>query len=163
MAVAMQKRMRELQSEWRALGVQNLFRLRIGINTGFCTVGNFGSEDRMDYTIIGSEVNLASRLQAHAELGGILLGHETHALVREAIATSEQDPITVKGFAKPVRIYKVLGLRDEFAGADGQIRYEGQSGNLTIDFDDLSQAEGRKLRQLAEQIIGRLNASEAPG
>ena len=54
MAIAMQRRMRELQLKWRDLGSEKPFQLRIGINTGFCTVGNFGSEDRMDYTIIGT-------------------------------------------------------------------------------------------------------------
>jgi len=46
----MQERMRELQAEWRELGLEKPFQLRIGINTGYCTVGNFGSRDRMDYT-----------------------------------------------------------------------------------------------------------------
>ena len=78
MAIAMQRRMRELQFEWRDVGLEKPFQLRIGINTGYCTVGNFGSEDRMDYTIIGNEVNLASRLQSHADLGGILVSHETY-------------------------------------------------------------------------------------
>src|SRR5262245_18260573 len=68
MAIAMQRRMRELQWEWRDSGLEKPFQLRIGINTGYCTVGNFGSDDRMDYTIISSEVNLAARLQSHAEL-----------------------------------------------------------------------------------------------
>jgi adenylate cyclase len=68
--------MRELQLMWRDLGSEKPFQLRIGVNTGFCTVGNFGSEDRMDYTIIGNEVNLAARLQSHAELGGIVVAHE---------------------------------------------------------------------------------------
>jgi len=58
---AMLKRMRELQAEWHELGAEKPFHLRIGINTGYCTVGNFGSEDRMDYTIIGSAVNLTAR------------------------------------------------------------------------------------------------------
>ena len=86
MAIAMQRRMTELQSEWRDAGLERPFHLRIGINTGYCTVGNFGSEDRMDYTIIGGEVNLASRLQSHAEPGGILLSHETYSLVKDAVA-----------------------------------------------------------------------------
>src|SRR5260221_7045313 len=73
MSSAMQRRMRELQLKWLDLGSEKPFQLRIGVNTGFCTVGNFGSEDRMDYTIIGNEVNLAARLQSHAELGGILV------------------------------------------------------------------------------------------
>jgi len=76
MSIAMQRRMRELQLKWLDLGSEKPFQLRIGVNTGFCTVGNFGSEDRMDYTIIGNEVNLAARLQSHAELGGILVTHE---------------------------------------------------------------------------------------
>ena len=101
MAIAMQRRMRELQLKWRDLGSEKPFQLRIGINTGFCTVGNFGSEDRMDYTIIGNEVNLAARLQSHAERGGILVAHETSCLIKDAILTEEQEAISVKGFIRP--------------------------------------------------------------
>ncbi len=67
MAIAMRKRMRELQELWRASGIEKPLQCRIGINTGYCTVGNFGSEARMDYTIIGSGVNLASRLETAAK------------------------------------------------------------------------------------------------
>jgi PAS domain S-box-containing protein len=110
MAIAMQRRMRELQSEWLDMGLEKPFELRIGINTGFCTVGNFGSEDRMDYTIIGNEVNLAARLETHAEVGGILLAHETHSLIKDTVMAEEGDTLTVKGFARPVRTYSVVGL-----------------------------------------------------
>ncbi len=103
MAIAMQQRMRDLQAEWRERGQEHVFQLRIGINTGFCTVGNFGSDDRIDYTIIGNEVNLAARLQSHADLGGILLAHETYALVKDAVLTEETGTITVKGFPTPVQ------------------------------------------------------------
>ena len=53
----------------------------MGVNTGFCTVGNFGSVDRLDYTVIGNPVNLAARLQSRAERGGILMSAEAEALV----------------------------------------------------------------------------------
>ena len=86
MAIAMQKRMRELEAEWRDRGLEKPFQIRVGVSTGFCTVGNFGSEDRMDYTIIGGGVNLASRLQSNAMPGGIVLSHETWSLVKDMIA-----------------------------------------------------------------------------
>lgn len=120
MAITMQRRMRELQSEWQNLGLEKPFQLRIGINTGFCTVGNFGSEDRMDYTIIGNEVNLAARLQSNSELGGILLTPETYALVKDFVLAEEKEPITVKGFARPIRTYSVLGIYNDLA-TDGRI------------------------------------------
>ena len=63
MAIRMQKRVAELQRFWKKHGVSNGMRVRMGINTGYCTVGNFGSELRLDYTVLGSPVNLAARLQ----------------------------------------------------------------------------------------------------
>ena len=80
MAVDMQRRLSELNAKWRAAGIEQPFRVRMGINTGFCNVGNFGSTDRMDYTIIGAEANLAARLQAIAEPGHIVVSYETYAL-----------------------------------------------------------------------------------
>ena len=127
MAIAMQRRMQELQSEWLDMGLERPFQLRIGINTGFCTVGNFGSGDRMDYTIIGNEVNLAARLEAHAEVGGILMAHETHSLVNDTVLAEEGDTLTVKGFAKPVRTYSVMGLYDDLV-EQGRIIHTEQDG-----------------------------------
>ena len=155
MAIAMQRRMRELQSEWRDGGLENPFQLRIGINTGYCTVGNFGSVERMDYTIIGGEVNLASRLQAHAGAGGILLSHETHSLVQEIVLAEEQTPMEVKGFAKPVRNYKVL---DQLAPQPGQqrlIREEHEGMKVYLDLHKLDKATAA---QALESILARLRA-----
>ena len=85
MAIDMQRRLAQLNGEWRRRGIEQPFRARMGINTGFCNVGNFGSEDRMDYTIIGAEANLAARLQSIAEPGGIVMSYETYALVRDMV------------------------------------------------------------------------------
>jgi PAS domain S-box-containing protein len=83
MALAMQKRVGELAHEWANSGIATPLRSRIGIHTGYCTVGNFGSDDRMDYTMIGGTVNLASRLEHEAPPGGVLISFETYALVKE--------------------------------------------------------------------------------
>jgi hypothetical protein len=109
------------------MGLEKPFEIRIGINTGFCTVGNFGSADRMDYTIIGNEVNLAARLESLAEVGGILMAHETHSLVKDTIMAEESDAMTVKGFAKPVRTYRVVGLYDDLVG-QGRVILEERDG-----------------------------------
>ncbi len=127
MAIAMQRRMRELEQEWRNRGLLRPFRIRMGIATGFCTVGNFGSRDRMDYTIIGNEVNLAARLQSATEPGSILLSHETNALVQGLVLTEEQPPITVKGFPKPISGYKLVGTYDDLVKA-GRVVLEERDG-----------------------------------
>ena len=95
----------------------------------------------MDYTIIGSAVNLtASRLQSHSEIDGILLGHETYSLVRDDVAVEEQTPIKVKGFAEPVRCYKVLGLYDDLAEEGSVIREELDGFKVLLDLQKQDRA-----------------------
>ncbi len=155
MAIAMQRRMRELRSEWLGMGLERPLELRIGINTGFCTVGNFGSAERMDDTIIGNEVNLAARLESQAEVGGILLAHETHALVEDRVLAEEGDTLTAKGFAKPVRTYGVVGLYDDLV-EQGRIISRDQEGlALKIDRDKLTKAEAIKaIKGVLSQLEG---------
>jgi adenylate cyclase len=133
MAIAMQRRIRELTSEWQEMGLEKSFQVRIGINTGFCTVGNFGSPDRMDYTIVGHEVNLASRLQTHAPVGGILISQKTYSLVKDTVLTEEQEAIVVKGFAEPVRTHEVVGIYDDLARQGRIIRKEQAGLRILLD------------------------------
>lgn len=118
MAIAMQQRMDELQHLWRDVGCTQAFRIRIGINTGYCDVGNFGSEQRMDYTIIGPEVNLAARLEQAAQPGTILMSGKTWALVRDAVDAEPCEPVRAKGFAEPIEVHRVLAQQRATAAAE---------------------------------------------
>ena len=153
MAIAMQRRMRELQIEWRDAGLEKPFQSRIGINTGYCTVGNFGSEDRMDYTIIGSEVNLAARLQSHVEPGGILLSHATYSLLKDHVQVEERDLIHAKGLSKPVRNYRVIDRFDDMIGQGKAIREEKDGLRVLVDLQKLGKADAAKA---LETIVLRL-------
>ena len=112
MAFEMQRRIAELNVKWRKRGIEQPFRSRTGINTGYCNVGNFGSDERMDYTIIGAEANLAARLQSIAQPGGIVLSYETFMLVSNMVCARALEPLTLKGISRPVVPYAV-----EAAGA----------------------------------------------
>jgi len=153
MAIEMQRRMRQLDQEWRNRGLERPFRIRMGISTGFCTVGNFGSPDRMDYTIIGNEVNLAARLEAAAEAGGILLAHETNALVRDAVLTEEQPPITVKGFSKPINTFKVVGTFDELVKSGRVVLQEREGVRVLV---DLSKQDRTEAIAILEEVLSQL-------
>ena len=127
MALEMQGRIAELNAKWRNEGVENPFRVRMGVNTGFCNVGNFGSSDRMDYTIIGAEANLAARLQSIAEPGHVVVSYETYALVRRIVVAHPLPPITMKGISRDVIPYAVDGMLDA-SGAKVQIFSEHMTG-----------------------------------
>jgi adenylate cyclase len=159
MAIAMQRRMGELQDEWRDRGLDRPFQVRIGINTGYCTVGNFGSEDRMDYTIIGNEVNLAARLESNAESGGILMTHKTYSLVKDTVTAIEEKPLTVKGFAKPVRTYKVVDHDDELVEQPQVIRRSQDGLALRIDRAKLTDGAKAEVIETLEEITAQLKSS----
>jgi adenylate cyclase len=94
----------------------------------------------MDYTIIGGQVNLASRLQSNAEPGSILVSHETYALVKDTILADEQEPMHAKGFAKPVRNYRVLDQLEKSADQGRVIREEQDGLRLFLDLQKLQKA-----------------------
>ncbi len=108
MAVAMQNRMGELSEYWLEKGFAEPLKIRCGINTGYVAVGNFGSEERLDYTIIGSQVNLASRLESQASPGGILISHSTRALVKDEFQLRDIGEIKAKGFQRSFTAYEVV-------------------------------------------------------
>src|SRR5207247_1199807 len=110
---------------------------------------------RMDYTIIGSEVNLAQRLEQAADAGGILISSATHALVEREIEAAEQRPLHVKGFPEAVRAYAVQG-EAQAPGTRKVFQWERLGMRVLVDLDRLPDAERAaaavELMQTADRI-----------
>ena len=105
MAIDMQKKVRELGPEWHKYGHE--LGLGIGINTGFMTVGNIGSDIHRDYTVIGNQVNVAARLESVAKAGQILISQRTYSQLNGVVEVEEIGEIKVKGIHSPVRTFRV--------------------------------------------------------
>ncbi len=108
MALDMQQAMTRLNSRWRAAGITEVLQVRMGINTGVVTIGNFGSPDRMKYAALGKHVNVAARLQARCEPGRVLISHSTWLLVNDQIPCAVKGELQLKGIHKPVMTYELL-------------------------------------------------------
>jgi adenylate cyclase len=107
MAIRMQARVQELHRHWQNLGATQGLRVRMGITSGYCTVGNFGSEQRLDYTVLGSPVNLAARLQGIAPSNTIYVDEGTRNHIETAIECIPVEKVTPKGFARPIQVYQL--------------------------------------------------------
>ena len=112
MAIAMQNKVAELDRNWREdRGIIDGLKVRMGISTGYCTVGNFGSVQRVDYTVLGSTVNLASRLESICQPRKILVAPETKALLEKEFKFEAQEAVELKGFNKPVVPFQYVDLK----------------------------------------------------
>jgi class 3 adenylate cyclase/GAF domain-containing protein len=158
MALAMRKRMSELQTTWRASGIEAPLRCRMGINTGVCTVGNFGSEDRMDYTIIGGDVNLASRIESACPPNEILISYETHAHVKDVICCEEHGHLDVKGIAYPVATYRVVDLFEMMDDVHQPIHVALPHMQLDVDVTLMSAAEQQEAADVLRNAARRLSS-----
>ena len=105
MAIDMQKRVAALRDEWLQFG--HVLGIGIGINTGYMTVGNIGSEMHRDYTVIGNQVNVAARLESKAQKGQILISQRTYSRVEDLVDVEKMGAIEVKGIHNPIMIYNV--------------------------------------------------------
>lgn len=157
MAIDMRNRLSEMRREWDVLGVTTPLRVRMGINTGFCTVGNFGSEERLDYTIVGGAVNLASRLEGAADTDEILISQDTFSLIKEKIACRPKSEITVKGIAYPVRTYTVIDLLETLQKEREHIKAQLEGFNLAIDFDKLNYSDKLYVREMLQKAMAKLD------
>src|SRR5262249_31342075 len=107
--IAMQRKMTELNRRWKLNGEEE-HGVRIGINTGYVTVGNLGTEEVWSYTVVGAEVNKTQRLEDKCQLGGLLLGRKTYALARQlAVIDGNLEPATeeLHGFGTVHDLYRI--------------------------------------------------------
>ena len=163
MALEMQARVDDLQSVWRDRGVPRSLHVRMGINTGYVTVGNFGSEDRLDYTIVGGQVNAAARLEESAEPDEILISGETFALVQDRILCEPVGEIKVQGIAYPIRTYRVVGRRDEARPELRRVRADHEGFRLLLDPALLAAKDVQDAREALRKALEALGSDEREG
>jgi class 3 adenylate cyclase len=135
MAIEMRKHMKVLRQKWKAQGIQQPLEIRMGINTGYCTVGNFGAETRMDYTLLGKEVNLASRLESSAEPSEILISYETYSLIQDRILCREKGQVNVKGFSRPIPVYQVVDFRKDLGARRSFTELDVEGFSMSLDME----------------------------
>jgi adenylate cyclase len=165
MALAMRERMRELASVWRDSGLEKPLRCRTGINTGFCTVGNFGSKDHLDYSIVGGGANLACRLEQMAPSGEILISYETYAHVKDAVCCEERGHINAKGISHPVATYRVIDTYDNLGKTRDLIHEDYGTLKLDVNLEAMSKKERDHAVSVLQRAVDRLsrpNETAAP-
>ena len=137
MATKMQRRIEDLQTYWKKIGIKNGMQVRMGISTGYCTVGDFGSQQRLDYTAFGSPVNLAARLEAMAPATKIIISEQTYDLISDQVKCEPFKEITPKGFSRPVNTFCISddNLKSKVS-EQGQFKRLGS--RVSIDIFDTS-------------------------
>ena len=137
MALRMKARVEELREYWERNGVKGGLAIRVGIATGHCTVGNFGSNQRMDYTALGGPVNISARLESKAPKNEILISDATHNLIKGKVETNYFDEIKLKGFARPIGIHLVKDFKSDNHKNERKT-YSHRGKHIDIDVFDVS-------------------------
>tara|TARA_Y100000589_G_C27106685_1_gene610408 strand:- start:86 stop:1276 length:1191 start_codon:yes stop_codon:yes gene_type:complete len=151
MALEMQERMVELREKWLQEGFAEPFEIRMGVNTGYCNVGNFGSDQRLTYTIIGGEVNVAARLESVAAVNGLYMSYETYAHVQDMVEVEQKEAIKMKGINRDIRIYSVKGRKEEGREKTKVTKVAKPTKKELSDIEQLKE-ESKELKQKSERL-----------
>jgi adenylate cyclase len=161
MAIAMRRENKLLRQKWKALGFEGL-HVRMGITTGYCHVGNFGSNSRMSYTIIGRDANLAARLQGAADPDEILISNDTYLLIRDRINCRERGLMQLKGIAKPMQTWQVIDAYQNTQTYNRRwMEFEMDGFNLQLDMDEVKSYDRERILQALQQASRNLDSHEA--
>jgi adenylate cyclase len=146
--VDMQKRLVELRAKWKAEDRPEL-NMRIGLNTGSAVVGNMGSKNRMDYTMMGDAVNTAARLEGANKVYGTytMISDATYIAAKDEIFVRELDTVNVVGKGEPVGVYELLGYPEEI------------DGDLKSVVDQYSRGIGAYRNQTWDEAISHFSAA----
>ncbi|MBW3015924.1 adenylate/guanylate cyclase domain-containing protein [Candidatus Woesearchaeota archaeon] len=151
----MLKELKELNKKWIAAGYPEL-KIGIGLNTGQAVIGNMGSYDRFDYTAMGDNINLGSRLEGLTKHYGVsmIISESTYKQVKDKFVTRELDLVAVKGKKEPIRIFELIGRVEEVSDKEKKIAslYEkGLSLYLNKEWDSAI-AEFEKVLDFREDL-----------
>lgn len=159
MALRMKRRIEELRVQWADRVGPEPLHVRMGINTGYCTVGNFGSEERLDYTIVGTAVNTASRLESTAAPDQIQISHSTYTLVKDEIYCRPLGDHTLKGISHKMATYEVVA---EHGDPEVDKRIKAEIGDFALSLDPLS-LDPEAAAQAREALRSALAALDGEG
>lgn len=160
MALAMRQQMKLLRERWIKMGYPAL-HIRMGISTGYCHVGNYGTAHRMAYTIVGRDANLAARLQNAAEVDEILIAEDTYKIVKDSYMCAPKDPIDLKGINAPVKTWQVMEkYKADKAEYQQWFDYEYKGFHLLLNLDEVQNFEYSELINILEKMITRIKTQQ---
>ena len=159
MAFEMQEKIKSISRIWQSKkGIPGGLNVRMGIATGYCTVGNFGSNQRLDYTALGSPVNMAARLQTICPLGEVLITQATANILSNKVKSEFFDDLNIKGFSKPVPVYKGIALEDIDEELEAGLVHQSDSLELYIKKSSDIVDVIRELRELEQEFSKKLSS-----
>ena len=159
MAIDMRREMRTLRQKWRLMGFEGLY-IRVGISTGYCHVGNFGSNNRLSYTLIGKEANLASRLEAVAGKGEIYISESTHDYIAHDFDCEYAGAFSLKGFDDKVSAWKVLDPDENKGKLSKWVDHTLPGFNLHLNFRDMQDNDYQDIRSRLNLALARIEQEE---
>lgn len=156
MAIEMRREMQILRQKWQSMGIERPLHIRMGVTTGYCHVGNFGSESRMSYTIIGRDANLAARLQSVASPDEILISHETYMMIRDKIMCREKGAVTLRGIAKPIQVWEVVEFHADMQSNSTWIEHELNGFAMHMDINKVRNYDKERILKALELAAQQL-------
>ncbi|MGP5301960.1 adenylate/guanylate cyclase domain-containing protein [Psychrobacter celer] len=159
MALDMRREMRTLRHKWRLMGFAGLY-IRVGITTGYCHVGNFGSNNRLSYTLIGKEANLAARLESSAGKDEILVSESTYDYVCHNYECQHAGAFQLKGFDEKVNAWQVLDPDANKGPLSKWVDHTLPGFNLHLNFKDMKDQDYQDIRERLNLALERIEQEQ---